>query len=374
MYTDPIQHVEVSLCRVPLPQAVSDAKVSTGRQKPLTHVDLLLAEIETRHGEKGFGFSYSLRAGGHAMLAHAKDIAGELIGEDPDDIGRLWEKMAWLGASVARTGVTVQAIAAFDVALWDLKAKRAGKSIGKLLGAHRNDVPCYNTSGGYLSSSLDEVLRNVDRSLALGLGGIKLKVGQPDLKLDIARVRAVREHVGEDVPMMADANQQWDFTTALRAGRQLDELGLVWLEEPLSAYDYAGHAMLSERLDTPIASGEMLSSLAECAELVRHRSVTFMQADAPRIGGITPFLKIATISDLARLKLAPHFVMEIHIHLGCAYPHEAWVEHIEWLEPAFNERLQIRNGRMMLPDRPGLGFTLSDEALTWREGLHRISA
>ena len=374
MNTDPIQHVEVSLCRVPLPQAVSDAKVSTGRQKPLTHVDLLLAEIETRHGEKGFGFSYSLRAGGHAMLAHAKDIAGELIGEDPDDIGRLWEKMAWLGASVARTGVTVQAIAAFDVALWDLKAKRAGKSIGKLLGAHRNDVPCYNTSGGYLSSSLDEVLRNVDRSLAHGLGGIKLKVGQPDLKLDIARVRAVREHVGEDVPMMADANQQWDFTTALRAGRQLDELGLVWLEEPLSAYDYAGHAMLSERLDTPIASGEMLSSLAECAELVRHRSVTFMQADAPRIGGITPFLKIATISDLARLKLAPHFVMEIHIHLGCAYPHEAWVEHIEWLEPAFNERLQIRNGRMMLPDRPGLGFTLSDEALTWREGLHRISA
>jgi len=374
MNIDPIQHVEVSLCRVPLPQAVSDAKVSTGRQKPLTHVDLLLAEIETRHGEKGFGFSYSLRAGGHAMLAHAKDIAGELIGEDPDDIGRLWEKMAWLGASVARTGVTVQAIAAFDVALWDLKAKRAGKSIGKLLGAHRNDVPCYNTSGGYLSSSLDEVLRNVDRSLALGLGGIKLKVGQPDLKLDIARVRAVREHVGEDVPMMADANQQWDFTTALRAGRQLDELGLVWLEEPLSAYDYAGHAMLSERLDTPIASGEMLSSLAECAELVRHRSVTFMQADAPRIGGITPFLKIATISDLARLKLAPHFVMEIHIHLGCAYPHEAWVEHIEWLEPAFNERLQIRNGRMMLPDRPGLGFTLSDEALTWREGLHRISS
>ncbi|WP_295522678.1 mandelate racemase/muconate lactonizing enzyme family protein, partial [Limnohabitans sp. Rim8] len=245
MNIDPIQNVEVSLCRVPLPQAVSDAKVSTGRQKPLTHVDLLLAEIETRHGEKGFGFSYSLRAGGHAMLAHAKDIAGELIGEDPDDIGRLWEKMAWLGASVARTGVTAQAIAAFDVALWDLKAKRAGKSIGKLLGAHRNDVPCYNTSGGYLSSSLDEVLRNVDRSLALGLGGIKLKVGQPDLKLDIARVRAVREHVGEDVPMMADANQQWDFTTALRAGRQLDELGLVWLEEPLSAYDYAGHAMLS---------------------------------------------------------------------------------------------------------------------------------
>ncbi|MEZ5645534.1 MAG: mandelate racemase/muconate lactonizing enzyme family protein [Burkholderiaceae bacterium] len=369
---DTIKHVEISLCRVPLHQAVSDAKVLTGRQKPLTHVDLLTAEIETSHGEKGFGFSYSLRAGANAMLAHARDIAGELIGEDPDDIGRIWEKMAWLGASVARTGVTVQTIAAFDVALWDLKAKRAGKSIGKLLGAYRNDVPCYNTSGGYLSSSLEDVLKNVDKSLGRGLGGVKLKVGQPDLSKDIERVRAVRQHVGGGVPMMVDANQQWDFTTALRAGRQLDEFGLVWLEEPLSAYDYAGHALLSERLDTPIATGEMLSSVAECSELIKQRSVGFIQPDVPRVGGITPFLKIAAQSDLARLKMAPHFVMEIHIHLGCAYPHEAWVEHIEWLEPAFNERLEIRDGRMLLPDRPGLGFSLSEQALRWREGVQRI--
>lgn len=371
---DPIKTVEISLCRVPLSRPVSDAKVMTGRQKPLTHVDLLTASIETAHGQTGFGFSYSLRAGANALLAHARDLAGELLGEDPDDIARLWEKMAWLGASVARTGVSVQAIAAFDVALWDLKAKGAGKSIGKLLGAFRNDVPCYNTSGGYLSSSLEEVMRQVDRQLEQGLGGIKLKVGQTDLARDIARVRAVRSHVGDQVPMMVDANQQWDYTTALRAGHQLDELGLVWLEEPLSAYDYEGHARLAERLRTPVASGEMLSSVAECAELVKQRSVTYVQADAPRVGGITPFLKIATLADLARLKLAPHFVMEIHIHLGCAYPQEAWVEHIEWLEPAFNERLQIRDGRMLLPDRPGLGFSLSEQALRWQEGRQRIQA
>ena len=370
---DPIRSVEISLCRVPLNRAVSDAKVLTGRQKALSHVDLLTAEVETAHGQTGFGFSYSLRAGGSALLAHARDIAGELIGEDPDDIGRLWEKMAWLGASVSRTGVTVQTIAAFDVALWDLKARRAGKSIGKLLGAFRDEVPCYNTSGGYLSSTLDEVLASVDASLARGLGGIKLKVGQPDLGQDLQRVRAVRQHVGPGVPLMVDANQQWDFATALRAGRHLDALDLVWLEEPLGAYDYEGHARLSERLDTPIATGEMLSSVAECAELVRRRSVTFMQADAPRVGGITPFLKIAALSDLAGLKLAPHFVMEIHIHLASAYPHESWVEHIEWLEPAFSQRLEIRNGRMLLPDRPGLGFTLSEQAQRWRQGIQRIA-
>lgn len=92
----------------------------------------------------------------------------------------------------------------------------------------------------------------------------------------------------------------------------------------------------------------------------------------PRVGGITPFLKIATLADLARFKMAPHFVMEIHIHLGCAYPHEAWVEHIEWLEPAFNERLDIRDGRMLLPERAGLGFSLSEQAQGWREGIVRI--
>jgi L-alanine-DL-glutamate epimerase-like enolase superfamily enzyme len=181
-------------------------------------------------------------------------------------------------------------------------------------------------------------------------------------------VAAVRKHVGDAVPMMVDANQQWDFTTAVRAGRQLDAFDLVWLEEPLSAYDYRGHAELGARLDTPIATGEMLSSVAECAELIRHHSVTFLQADAPRVGGITPFLKIANLADLARLKLAPHFVMEIHIHLACAYPHEAWVEHIEWLEPAFNERVEIRDGRMLLPQRPGLGFSLSEQAAQWRVG------
>jgi L-alanine-DL-glutamate epimerase-like enolase superfamily enzyme len=363
---DPIKTVEVALYKVPLKKPLSDAKVLTGRQKPLAEVDMLTAAIETVNGARGFGFSYSLRAGGSALLAHAKDLADALVGEDPNDIGRLWEKLAWLGASVSRTGVSVQSIAAFDVALWDLKAKAANVSISKLLGAYRNSVPCYNTSGGYLQASIDEVLANVDRSLERGLGGIKLKVGQPDLKKDIERVAAVRKHVGDDVPMMVDANQQWDLTTALRAGRLLEQYNLVWLEEPTNAYDYRGHAQLTAKLDTPIATGEMLSSVAECCELISHRSVTFLQPDVPRVGGITPFLKIANAADLNRLKLAPHFVMEIHIHMGCAYPHEAWVEHIEWLEPAFNERLEIKDGQMLLPERPGLGFSLSEEAAQWR--------
>ncbi|MGX9936566.1 L-talarate/galactarate dehydratase [Advenella kashmirensis] len=364
--SDNIENILVSLYQVPLKKPVSDAKVLTGRQKPLSHIAMLTVTVTTREGAKGFGFSYCLRSGSKALYAHACELAEGLYEDDANDIGRLWEKMAWMGGSISRTGLSVQAIAAFDIALWDLKARKANLGLGKLLGTYQNSVPCYNTSGGYLDASTDEVLHNVDASLSRGIGGIKLKVGQPDLRKDIERVKAVRHHLGDAVALMVDANQQWDYSSALRAGRALDQFNLTWIEEPLSAYDYHGHAQLTAKLDTPIATGEMLSSVAEISSLIQNRSVTFLQPDAPRVGGITPFLKIANAAEQERLKLAPHFVMEIHIHLACAYPHESWVEHIEWLEPAFNERLEIRDGRMFMPTGPGLGFSLSEEAATWQ--------
>ena len=176
---------------------------------------------------------------------------------------------------------------------------------------------------------------------------------------------AVREHLGDSVPLMVDANQQWDRPTALRFGRVLEQFDLVWIEEPLDAYDAEGHGQLAAALDTPIATGEMLSSVAEHIALIEHRSVDIIQPDAPRIGGITPFLRLAALADQANLQLAPHFAMEIHLHLAATYPREPWVEHFEWLNPLFNERLEIRDGRMWVPNRPGLGFTLSEQAYAW---------
>jgi L-talarate/galactarate dehydratase len=145
----------------------------------------------------------------------------------------------------------------------------------------------------------------------------------------------------------------------------VEELNLTWIEEPVDAYDAEGHAMLAAALDTPIATGEMLTSVAEHWELIRLRSVDFIQPDAPRVGGITQALKIMALADHARLRMAPHFAMEIHLHLSAAYPHDTWVEHFEWLEPMFNERLKIEGGRMHIPDRPGLGFSMSEQARRW---------
>ena len=365
MTSDRIAWLRLSSVYLPLANPISDAKVLTGRQKPMTEIAMLFVELQTADGHTGLGLSYSKRAGGPGQFAHAKEIAPTLLGEDPNDIARLWNKLCWAGASVGRSGLATQAIGAFDVALYDLKARRAGLPLAKLLGAWRDSVACYNTSGGFLHTPLDQLLVNAAASVERGIGGIKLKVGQPDRTLDLKRVAAVRQHLGDGVALMVDANQQWDRPTAQRMCRAFEDLGLVWIEEPLDAYDHEGHAALAAALDTPIATGEMLTSAAEHGDLIRHRAADWLMPDAPRVGGITPFLKIAAMAEQAGVMLAPHFAMELHVHLAAAYPSEPWVEHFDWLEPLFNERLEIHAGRMLVPTRPGLGLSLSEQARSW---------
>ncbi|QIS11663.1 L-talarate/galactarate dehydratase [Nocardia arthritidis] len=371
---DEITGVALSSVVVPLEAGISDAKVLTGRQRPMTEVAVLLAEIDTAAGLRGLGISYAKRAGGPGQFAHARELAPELLGADPNDIGRIWDRLVWAGASVGRAGLAVQAVAAFDIALWDLKAKRAGLPLAKLLGAHRDSVRCYNTSGGFLHASIDEVLDRAAESLAQGIGGIKIKVGHPDRSVDLARLTAIREKFGDRVPLMVDANQQWDRATARRMCRALEPFGLEWIEEPLDAYDFAGHAGLAAAFDTPIATGEMLAGAGEHARLIQAGGADIVQPDAPRVGGITQFLKIMAHAERENLALAPHFMKEVHVHLAAAYPLEPWVEHFEWFDALFAERLTISDGRMHLSDRPGLGVTLTEQARAWTVAEHVVRA
>ena len=369
---DTIKQITLRAIALPLKAAVSDAKVLTGKQKSLSEVALLIAEIETEQGYSGIGFTYTLRTGGPAQYAFAKEVAPLLIGEDPNDISRLWSKLSWAGASIGRGGLSAQSIAAFDTALWDLKAKRAQLPLSKLLGAHRDAVPCYNTSGGYLQASTEEVIAKAEASLARGISGIKIKVGHPDSAKDIERVTSLRKHFGDQTPLMVDVNQQWSRTTAMRMGRALDDFGLEWIEEPLDAYDVVGHKQLADALVTPVGTGEMLVSAAEVQRYIEAEAVDVLMHDAPRVGGITPFLKAASAAEQKGMTMAPHFVMEVHLHLAAAYEHQAWVEHFEWLEPAFEERFEIKGGCMIVPNRPGLGLTPHEQLTQWTQAAEII--
>lgn len=356
---DRIVWVALRSVNLPLQQAVSDAKVLSGRQQPLEAVSLLFAEIETAQGWVGMGFGYSLRTGAAAQFAQARELAPLLLGEDPNDTGRLWAKLMWASASIGRGGLSAQAIAPLDTALWDLKARRAGLPLAKLLGAHRDAVPCYNTSGG--------ADRRADRQGATGSGAWPGRGQAEGRPAGSGRGSAPGGGLalGDGVALMVDANQQWDRSSALRMGRALEQYQLDWLEEPLDAHDLEGHAALAAQLVTPVGSGEMLASAAEACAYVERGAVDVIMHDAPRLGGITPFLQVAEAARRRGLIMAPHFVMEIHIHLAAAYEQRTWVEHFEWLEPLFEERLEIRDGCMRVPTRPGLGLSLSERVAGW---------
>lgn len=369
---DALKGLRISHITVPFKTAISDAKVLAGRQSALDAVEMLVVEAISETGQSGMGFSYTLRAGGPAMFSLACEIAPRLLRQDPNDIHRLWELLRWQTNSLGQGGMSYQTIAAFDVALWDMKAKRANLPLAKLLGAHRDSLQIYNSEGQYLQASIDEIKAAADRSLALGIGGIKMKVGQPDGQQDLRRIDALRSHLPDDIPLMIDANQQWDRSYALQFGKIVDDIGLGFIEEPLDALDFEGHAMLADALATPIATGEMLTSPSEAIDLVRRRACDISQVDAPRIGGITPFLKAMAAAEAERITIAPHWMMELHIHLAAAYPEEAWVEHFHTLEPMFNERLKISDGRVAVPADPGLGLTLSNQARDWTQASHTV--
>lgn len=362
---DAIAGLSISHMVLPLKFSLSDAKVLTGRQSPLSAVDILAVEVISEAGHTGMGFSYTLRAGGAGMFALACEIAPRIMGQDPNDIDRLWELLRWQTNSLGRGGMSYQTIGAFDTALWDMKAKRAGLPLAKLLGAHRDTLRIYNSEGQYLQASIDEIRSAADRSLALGIGGIKIKVGQPDGQEDLKRIDALRTHLPDDISLMIDANQQWDRAYALQFGRIVDDMGLAFIEEPLDALDFEGHAALARDLATPIATGEMLTSPTEAIQLVQAKGCDISQVDALRIGGITPFLKAMAMAEAHRVAIAPHWVMELHVHLAAAFPEEPWIEHFHWLEDLFDERLEIANGRVAVPARLGLGLTYSAKARDW---------
>ncbi len=356
------EKIQLSHLKVPLNLGFADAKVATGKQSALTHVDLLVVELESDDGFYGLGFSYTLRAGGTAFFALAQELAPMLFESDPGDIESIWDRMAWRTNSLGVGGLAYQVIAAFDSALWDQKAKRAGLPLAKLWGICRDGVPVYNSGGQYLQATIPEMQAAARDSIAQGIGGIKMKVGQPDWKADIERIEAMLDITAGNVPLMIDANQQWTRDEAIQFCKTVDHLGLYFIEEPLSARDYEGHGLLCAQFDTPIATGEMLTSFDEVSMLLKAKGADVLQADAPRIGGFTPFLKVMALAEADDLILAPHFVMEQHLHVAATYALDAWVEHFDWFDSVFIEDVDIHDGKIWVSDQPGLGLTLSDEA------------
>ena len=351
------------LMKLPLARPITPGTKGTTRPT-LDSVFVLVVDLETDAGQRGLGYAWSVQGGGRAMkLIVDDDLAPAIIGEDPLDHERMWLKLYWHVQSIGRRGLVMQAQSAIDLAVWDLKGKAAGMPVWKLLGGARSSAAVYWSDGGWLWMSVDEILRDAEERLAQGMHGIKLKVGQPDPRVDLQRVRAVRKALGDDAWIAVDANQKWDFDTALRMGREFEELRLAWFEEPLSCEDVDGHARLADALDIPIALGETLQSRHEFVPYLRADAVDIVQPDLTRVGGLTEFLKIAALAEAAHRPVAPHLMMEASVHLACGLPGVTLIEYMPWLTSVFTEPLRLDRGRMLPPSSPGLGLEPSADVL-----------
>ena len=354
-----IAALETGLYRIELPVALSDSTHGT-----MTHFELVTVRLRDSDGAEGVGYTYTVGAGGAAVHALIdQGLRPVLLGAEAEQIEALWQKMWWHLHYGGRGGSVSLAVSACDIALWDLKARRFDTPLWRLLGGFDPAVPCY--AGGIdLEFPLDALLRQTDDNLAKGFRAIKMKVGRPRLSEDVARVRAMREHLGTDFPLMADANMRWTVDEAIRAARAFRDSNLVWLEEPTIPDDVAGHARIVRDGGVPIATGENLHTLHEFKQMIEAGGVTFPEPDVTNCGGITVFMKVAHLAEAYNLPLTSHGVHDLTVHLLAAAPNRSYLEvHGFGLDRYIAEPMVIRDGKAIAPERPGHGVAFDWAAL-----------
>jgi len=354
-----IKSIETGHYRIPLPVALSDSTHGV-----MTAFEVITVRVKDADGQEGVGYTYTTGHNGGAVADLARREIPEIVaGCDADLIENLWQKVWWGLHYGGRGGPTVLALSAFDMALWDLKAKRAGLPLWKFLGGHEREVPCY--AGGIdLDLSVDDLLRQTDGNLEKGFRAIKCKAGREKMSEDIARVSAMRRHLGDDFPLMVDANMKWSVDEAIRRARAFREFDLVWLEEPIIPDDVAGHVRVMQEGGVAIATGENFRTLWEFKQMIAAGGVSYPEPDVTNCGGITPFMKICHLAEAFNLPVTSHGAHDVTVHLLAAVPNRFYLEtHGFGLDRYIADPLEIRDGKAIAPDRPGHGIAFDWKGL-----------
>jgi L-alanine-DL-glutamate epimerase-like enolase superfamily enzyme len=354
-----IKQIETGLYRVPLSVTLSDS--THGEIKSF---ELATVRLHDADGAEGIGYTYTVgRNGGAVADILRRELPDLIVGQQADDTEAIWQRIWWALHYGGRGGPTVLALSAADIALWDLKARRAALPLWRLLGGFDHRVPCY--AGGIdLDLSVDDLLKQTDDNLGKGFHAIKMKVGRPDLVSDVARVKAMRNHLGEGFPLMVDANMKWSVEEAIRAARALQPFDLTWLEEPTIPDDVAGHARILAAGGVPIAVGENLRTLWEFKNYIVSGAVSYPEPDVTSCGGVTSFMKIARLAEAFNLPITSHGAHDITVHLLAACSNRSYLEaHGFGLDRYIEHPLRLEQGSAVAPDRPGHGVNFDWNAL-----------
>ncbi len=325
---------------------------------------LVVATIQTDEGLSGLGYSLAFGGGGaEAIQVYLETrLKPLLIGEDPLFVERLWDRMYLGDRGIKRQGIAAYALSALDIGLWDLAGKAAGLPLYKLWGAVSDRIPAYG-SGGWPKYSVDELVAEAQRYVAMGCRYYKMKIHHPDPRVNRQRVEAVKKAVGDGIRLMVDVNQKLDFLGNVRQAELLEDLDLVWYEEPVLADDLAACAEVAHAIRIPVATGENNYTRYEFRELCERRAARYLMPDVCRANGFSETLRIGHLAAAHQLAVSPHVVHELSVHVVGALSNGFLVEFIDWTPPdLFADMPRCEDGHFRIPDRPGHGIALASGA------------
>ena len=326
--------------------------------------DFITLELDTDEGIQGVGLTFF---GGPltAALKEAVDALCQLvIGEDPMLVESIVGKLRRAASGAGPGGIFTLALSPIDMALWDIKGKALGQSVCSLLGGYRDRAPTYASGALMRPMNLEYLAEAGPRLVEMGFRQMKTQMGaEPTVQREVDRMRVLREAIGEDIDLMCDINQLWNVNQAIEVGRRVEEYHLFWLEDVVAHDDYPGLARVADALTTPIAAGEYVYGITPFRHMLEARSIDIVMIDLLRVGGITQWRKVAGMAEAFDLPVVSHLIPEVHVQLVAAVPNGLTVEYMPWSLRLFEDTPAIVDGQMVVPDRPGLGLSFSEDAI-----------
>ena len=353
-----ITTLKTTLVDVPLANPIATAIHA------MRSVGCVLVELETDEGITGESYVFTLN--GARLSALHEMVLGfthQVEGRDPHFVAQIgqamWDEMNLIG----HAGFSIAALSAIDTACWDIIGKAANQPLHKLFGACRDKVKTYASGGLWLSQSIDDCVRQAGEFIDAGFRSMKIRRGSANSADDVERVRAIRAACGPDIELLTDANQGLSTKRAIGLARQLEAFDIAWLEEPVVYQNLSGHAEVRRATNIPIASGETEYTYLGMHKMLEAGAADVVMPDLQRVGGLTGLRRAATLAAAYHVPVSTHVFTEQSICVAASEPNYISVEHMPWFCTLFNEPLEVDEGFLRVPDRPGIGFTFDQRAV-----------